>query len=233
MAKGNSISKTLVWILMGLLFVGLAGFGATNLTGTVRSVGAVGDTPISVDDYARALQQEIRSVQAETGQGLTFAQAQALQIPQRVLSQLITSTAITNEARSLGVSVGDETVARELMGISAFQGAGGSFDRDTYRFALQNAGLNESEFEQDLREETARSLLQAAIVSGNPMPDTYIETLLGFVGETRSFTWAAPWMRRCRRPPRKSWRSFIRTTLPATPCPKPATSPMPGSPPTC
>ncbi|MDD9745184.1 MULTISPECIES: peptidylprolyl isomerase [Marinovum] len=191
MAKGNSISKTLVWILMGLLFVGLAGFGATNLTGTVRSVGAVGDTPISVDDYARALQQEIRSVQAETGQGLTFAQAQALQIPQRVLSQLITSTAITNEARSLGVSVGDETVARELMGISAFQGAGGSFDRDTYRFALQNAGLNESEFEQDLREETARSLLQAAIVSGNPMPDTYIETLLGFVGETRSFTWAA------------------------------------------
>ena len=75
-----------------------------------------------MDDYARALQQEIRSVQAETGQGLTFAQAQALQIPQRVLSQLITSTAITNEARNLGVSVGDETVARELMGISAFQG---------------------------------------------------------------------------------------------------------------
>ncbi|WP_323766857.1 peptidylprolyl isomerase [Marinovum sp.] len=191
MAKGNSISKTLVWILMGLLFVGLAGFGATNLSGTVRSVGAVGDTPISVDDYARALQNEMRSVQAETGQALTFAQAQALQIPQRVLSQLITTTAITSEAESLGVSVGDETVAQELMGISAFQGAGGSFDRDTYRFALENAGLNEAEFEQDLREETARALLQAAVVSGTPMPDTYVETLLGFVGETRAFTWAA------------------------------------------
>lgn len=191
MAKGNSISKTLVWILMGLLFIGLAGFGATNLSGTVRSVGAVGDTQISVDDYARALQNEMRSVQAETGQALTFAQAQAMQIPQQVLSQLITSTAITNEAQSLGVSVGDETVAQELMGISAFQGAGGSFDRETYRFALENAGLNEAEFEQDLREETARALLQAAVVSGTPMPDTYARTLLGFVGETRAFTWAA------------------------------------------
>lgn len=191
MAKGNSISKTLVWILMGLLFVGLAGFGATNLSGTVRSVGAVGDTPISVDDYARALQNEIRSVQAETGQTLSFAQAQALQIPQRVLGQLITTTAITNEANDLGVSVGDETVARELMGISAFQGAGGSFNRDTYRFALENAGLNEAEFEQDLREESARALLQAAVISGAPMPDAYGETLLGFVGETRAFTWAA------------------------------------------
>ncbi|WP_417525893.1 SurA N-terminal domain-containing protein [Marinovum sp.] len=191
MAKGNSISKTFVWILMGLLFVGLAGFGATNLSGTVRSVGAVGDTPISVDDYARALQNEIRSAQAETGQALSFPQAQALQIPQRVLGQLITTTAITHEADELGISVGDETVARELMDISAFQGASGRFDRDTYRFALENAGLNEAEFEQDLREETARALLQAAVVSGAPMPDTYVQTLLGFVGETRAFTWAA------------------------------------------
>lgn len=190
MAKGNSISKTLVWILMGLLFVGLAGFGATNLSGTVRTVGSVGEVQISVDDYARALQQEIRSVQAETGQTLTFAQAQALGLPQRVLSGLITSAAIDNEAASLGVSVGDETVAAELMRIPAFQGPGGRFDRETYRFALDNAGLREAEFEEDLRRETARSLLQAAVVSGNRMPDTYAGTLLDFIGETRSFTWA-------------------------------------------
>ncbi len=191
MAKGNSISKTLVWILMGLLFVGLAGFGATNLSGTVRSVGSVGDTAISVDDYARALQNEINSAQAETGQALNFAQAQALQVPQRALSQLITSTAITEEAARLGVSVGDEQVAQALMDIPAFQGASGSFDRETYRFALQNAGLTEAEFEEDLRADTARTLLQAAVTSGAPMPDTYAETLLGFVGETRDFTWAA------------------------------------------
>lgn len=190
MAKGNSISKTLVWILMGLLFVGLAGFGATNLSGTVRTVGAVGDQQISVDAYARALQQEIRSVQAETGQALSFAQAQALGLPQQVLSRLITTAALDNEAAAMGISVSDESVARELMQIPAFQGPGGSFDRETYRFTLDNAGLREAEFEEDLRRETTRSLLQAAVVSGTTMPDTYADALLGFIGETRDFTWA-------------------------------------------
>ena len=41
--RGTSISKGFVWVILALLIVGLAGFGATNLSGTVRSVGAVGD----------------------------------------------------------------------------------------------------------------------------------------------------------------------------------------------
>lgn len=190
MAKSNSISKTLVWILMGLLFIGLAGFGATNLSGTVRVVGSVGDEPITVDDYARELQQEIRAFEAQTGQPLTFQQAQTLGIPQQVMSRLITTAALDGEAASLGMSVGDATVAEQLMEIPAFQGIDGSFDREAYRFALQNNGLSEAEFEEDLRQESARTLLQAAIVSGNRMPETYGQTLLSYIGETRGFTWA-------------------------------------------
>ena len=37
MAAGiNKLSKTFVWILMGMLMLGLAGFGAVNLSGTVQ-----------------------------------------------------------------------------------------------------------------------------------------------------------------------------------------------------
>ena len=190
MAKSNKISRTFVWILMGLLFIGLAGFGATNLSGTVRVVGNVGDEPISVDDYARELQQEIRAFEAQSGQPLTFQQAEALGIPQQVISRLITTAALNGEAANLGISVGDTTVAEQLREISAFQGIDGDFDREAYRFALQNAGLSEAEFEEDLRQESARTLLQAAIVSGNRMPDVYGETLLSYIGETRGFTWA-------------------------------------------
>lgn len=191
MAKSNTISKTLVWILMGLLFIGLAGFGATNLSGTVRVVGTVGDEVISVDDYARGLQQEIRAFEAQSGEPLTFQRAQSMGIPQQVLSRLITTAALNGEASRLGISVGDRTVAEQLQEISAFQGVDGNFDREAYRFALQNNGLSESEFEEDLRLETARTLLQAAIVSGNPMPDAYGRALLSYIGETRDFTWAA------------------------------------------
>ena len=48
MAKGQT-SRVLVWILLGLLIVGLAGFGATNFGGSVRSVGKVGDTDIDLN----------------------------------------------------------------------------------------------------------------------------------------------------------------------------------------
>ena len=61
---GKSISKTFVWVLLGLLFVGLAGFGATNLSGTIRTVGFAGNQTIGVDQFAREFQQELRAVQA-------------------------------------------------------------------------------------------------------------------------------------------------------------------------
>jgi hypothetical protein len=66
MAKGKS-SNIFVWILMGLLIVGLAGFGATNFGGTITSVGRVGDTEIEVNTYARALEQELRAIGAGSG----------------------------------------------------------------------------------------------------------------------------------------------------------------------
>jgi len=190
MAKGsNSISKTAVWILLGLLILGLGGFGATNLSGTIRTVGSVGDKYIDIDDYARTLQQEIQAVSRQTGSQLTFAQAQAIGLDQAVLAQLVRARALDHEATEMGLSVGDETLRDEILNIPAFQGLDGTFDRDAYSFALRNSGRSEAEFEAQLRDEVARSLLQAAIMSGVSMPETYARTLVDFLGETRDFTW--------------------------------------------
>jgi peptidyl-prolyl cis-trans isomerase D len=66
MAKGKA-SNFFVWVILLLLIVGLAGFGATNFGGGVQSVGRVGDTEIDIDRYARELQQEMRALSAEQG----------------------------------------------------------------------------------------------------------------------------------------------------------------------
>ena len=50
-SQSKSISKYLVWILLGLLIIGLGGFGASGLSGTMRSVGSVGDRDISIDEF--------------------------------------------------------------------------------------------------------------------------------------------------------------------------------------
>jgi peptidyl-prolyl cis-trans isomerase D len=190
MAKGSSITKTAVWVLMGMLILGLGGFGAINLSGNVRSIGSVGDKSIPVDQYARQLQQEIRAIEAQTGESLSFARAQEIGLDRAVLQRLVRNRALDNEAGQLGLSIGDETLSKQIMAISAFQGIDGKFDREGYRFALQNSGLSEAEFEASLREEAARTLLQGAIVDGVRMPRIYAETLMSYLGEKRSFAWA-------------------------------------------
>ncbi|MBK1636876.1 peptidylprolyl isomerase [Rhodovulum adriaticum] len=179
-------SKTLVWILLLLLIVGLGGFGVANFGGSVRTIGSVGETEISADAYARALQRELNAQQAASGAPMSMAQAQQIGLTDAVRGELITEAALDNELARLGVSVGDARVAREVMAVPAFQGASGDFDREAYRFTLEQNGLTEAEFEAMIRADTARSLLQAAIVSGLRAPETYTDTLYAFIAERRS-----------------------------------------------
>lgn len=189
MAAGmKNLSKTFVWILMGLLMLGLAGFGATSLTGTVRTVAQVGNEDISIEDYVRELQREIRAVESQTGQPLQMSQARDFGLDQLALSRLTALAALDNEVGLLGISIGDENLQEEIVSIPAFQGPDGSFDREAYRFQLEQVGMTDTEFETDLRKESARTIVQDAVVSGVEMPSILTEVLTDFVGARRSFT---------------------------------------------
>ncbi|MYM54032.1 peptidylprolyl isomerase [Thalassovita mangrovi] len=188
MASGVT-SKSFMWGLMGLLILGLGGFGVSNLSGNIRSVGSVGDVDIAVDDYARALQEDIRAVEAQTGQSLTFDQVKAFGIDGNVLGRLIGQAALDNEAQKIGLSIGDENLSKQIFEIDAFQGPNG-FDRESYKFALDQAGFTEAKFEESLRADSVRSILQSAVISGASMPSSYAETLVAYAAERRNFTWA-------------------------------------------
>ena len=186
--KSSSLSKTFVWILLALLIVGLAGFGATNLGGRVNKIGSVGKEEILVPQYVRALQNEMRSASAQFGSTITFQQAEIFGIQQQALSRLVSEKTLDSETQRIGISVGDETVRDQLMEVRAFRGVDGIFDRNAYSFSLENAGLKEAEFELELRDETARSLLQKAIVTGTVMPSIFAEKILEYLAEERSFS---------------------------------------------
>jgi len=188
--KSKGITKTAIWILMGLLVLGLGGFGATNLSGTIRSVGSVGTAKIDVTTYARALQNELRALAAERGTPVSFAEARANGLDGQVLAQLVARAALEHEAARIGISVGDETLRNQIIDIPGFQGLTGEFDREAYRSALQRAGLNEAEFEKSIRAETASKLIQAAAVSGLQVPSAYIDTMMTYLAERRSVTFA-------------------------------------------
>ena len=192
MAKsaGKKASNFIVWIILLLLVVGLAGFGATNFGGSTQSVGSVGDTEIGVNDYARALQNELNALQSQTGQVFPLAQAQAFGIDRRVLQRLVADAALDNETASIGLSVGDEEVGQRIREIPGFQGLDGSFDRSTYEARLRQNGSSIGEFEDIIRAESARTILQGAVLSGAETPAAFTDTLFAYARERRDFTWA-------------------------------------------
>lgn len=179
-----------VWAVLGFIVVGLLGFGRTSLGGSVSSIGTVGDMRITMESYSQTLNQDIRALEAQVGTRLTFAQISSFGIDQAALSRLVATRTLDNEAAHLGMSVGDARVREAVLGIPAFQGLDGNFDREAYRIALDRAGMDEGEFETSLREEISRTVLQAAVVAGLSQPTTYAGILAAYVGETRTVTWA-------------------------------------------
>lgn len=185
--KGKSV---VVWVLMGLLILGLGGFGVTNFGGTVRSIASVGDVEVDVNDYARALDREMRNLSQQFGQAVGLEQLQAFGRDAAIRSALITAAALDNETGRIGISVGDEEVGRQIVGAGQFQGIDGEFDREGYREALRRQGLSEAEFEAKLRAETARTILEGAVVGGVAAPAAHVDALVSWALEERGFTHA-------------------------------------------
>ena len=189
MAKKTG-SNLVAYGLIALLIVGLAGFGLSDFGGGVRSIGGVGETEIPTDRYARELQGQLRALSEQRGSAVTLAEARETGIEDQVLARLLADAALEEEARQIGVSVGDARIRDEILAIDAFRGPDGQFDREGYEFALSQQGLSAGAFEEEVRADLSRSILRTAVAGGIRMPDTYADTIYAWARETRSASWA-------------------------------------------
>jgi len=187
-SKGKKASNVFVWILMGLLFFALAGFGIGSFSGGASRVGSVGDVEITAEEYFRAINNEINAQSAEARAQVTFASLRARGIDEQVLAGLVARAALSHEAAQMGISVGDAEVARQIRQVDAFQGVSGQFDRNTYEFVISQQGATPRDFEEDTRENIARALLQTAVIGGLTPPEIFAETIVAYQGETRDFS---------------------------------------------
>ena len=190
MAEKKKRTPIAVWIVMILIMGGLLGFGTGGFSGSIQRIGTAGDKDISVAAYQSALNDQLRSLEAQVGSRVTFQQAQAMGLDRAVLGQVVTQRTLDNEAADLGLSVGDARVRDEVLRNPAFQTLSGGFDRDAYANALRRVGLTEAAYETSIRDEIARTLLQGAVVGGVTAAPVYADTLASYLGETRDITLA-------------------------------------------
>ncbi|WP_039019101.1 SurA N-terminal domain-containing protein [Halocynthiibacter namhaensis] len=195
-AKSGVITKFFVWAIIAMLIVGLGGFGLSNFGGSSQAVVTTGNRTVTVQEYYNAIRQELNQFSAATQQPATlvsanevFTQAYGQTLDQRVLERLTLEAALDNEAANMGISVGDLQVQEQLVATGAFQGLDGTFDEDAYKGTLARNNLNPRDYEAGIRDEIARTLVQAAMVSGINASDAQVDLMLSYAAQRRDVTW--------------------------------------------
>ena len=185
----SKTTKLALWVLLGFLAVGLTGFGLSGAVSGLagQNVAMVGDQQVSTDEFVRAVQQQRRAFQQQTGEPLSMDQAQQIGLDQAVLRNLISRAALYGVADDAGVSASDEMVRDRLVEDPRFQGLDGRFDQTAYEYFLRQSGLSAGEFENRLRRDLARSLVEVSVAAGARMPPVLAETLLAHQNERRGF----------------------------------------------
>ncbi len=182
------VGKVVVTILFALLIVSFAiwGIGDIFRGGSQRTVARVGEVDISADAVRNAYQTEVQRLSRQARQPITPERARLLGIDSRVLSRLVTEAVLDERARSLGLAVSDELVARSIMQDETFKGADGQFSRALFDELLRNNSLTAQGFEREQRATLARLQIAEAVSGQIPVPLAAREALHRYGAERRS-----------------------------------------------
>ncbi len=183
------LSNIFVWIILGLLIVGLMGFGIGNFSGSTNRIGAVGEADIMVSRYVQAYRTVNQSL-ARSYPFLVGTEQLSALAARQALGAVTRTAALANEADRVGLSVGDETILDVIRTFPAFLDSDGGFSADFYQFYLTQNGLTSAEFEKTLREEEALSLLVDVLTGGVVPRETWLDPVVAYQLESRNITWA-------------------------------------------
>ncbi|MEO0343345.1 MAG: SurA N-terminal domain-containing protein [Pseudomonadota bacterium] len=179
-----------MYIILGLLFVGLIGFGIGGFGGfAARSIGTVGETPIPVTTYVSTLNFTRNQIMQQTGQAPRYVDLRAAGTLESILDETVRGTGLEDLNRSFGISIGDERLREEITSNPQFRSTDGSFNPTSYDFFLDRNGFTRAEYETLLRRSAARSLIEQAVFSGIQVPNEAIEPIINYALEARNVAW--------------------------------------------
>ncbi len=178
-----------VWILLGLLILGLMGFGIGNYSGVADKIGSVGDEEITIDEYYQALQEVTRNLSTRINTQLSYSEAISLGADREAIGIVSRTAALDNEAYQIGISVGDNVVLDQIRNEPSFQGIDGNFDTTAYNFTLESLGLTGSEFDDVVRKEVTRGLLSGSLLSDLFPSEVFWNNYVEHNFQRRSFSW--------------------------------------------
>jgi peptidyl-prolyl cis-trans isomerase D len=185
----HALSKSWVaTLLMGALALSFVvwGIGDVFTGGASRAVATIGGTQISENEFRTLYQNFLRNQGQQMGTDITPDMAQKMGLPQVALQQLVSRTALDNEATRLGLVTADAAVAQNVRSLPGFRGPSGQFDRMVFVQQIQNAGYNEAQFLEEIRRDMTRDQLTQAVQANFAIPSAYAQALFLYINERRA-----------------------------------------------
>lgn len=185
----RSITKTWVGKIIGVfLIIGLAGFGITEVIGTLGSstIASAAGTDISSRDFQRAYQNQLNAFLQQTGRMPTNEEAVAAGIPDFTIQQLAAQASVSKFASDLGLGVSDAKLGEMVRTDPNFAGTLGNFSPENFKAVLQNSGFTENEYFELQRDAARRQQLLAGLTATTPTPAAALELVARYLGDKRT-----------------------------------------------
>jgi peptidyl-prolyl cis-trans isomerase D len=184
------------WVAKLLLLVLVASFavwGVADMTriGGSTAVASVGGTDIEAQTFQMAYTRELQQLSRQMGQPVDRDFANQIGLPTQVLSRMVSEAVLTETARTMGIGVSDEELARSIADDPNLRPPGATaFDRNYFQRVLQDNGLTETAYIADRRLFEMRSQLTNALVGGMAPPEAFVAALARHDGEVRAIQYA-------------------------------------------
>lgn len=184
----STAGSWVVKILFVVLIISFAVWGIGDVTkGVQNGVAQVGDRTITPVELDQAYRAEFNRMRQMVGPEFSEEQARQFGLRDRALEQLIQKELLALAADDLGLRIADETVRQEVLKVPAFKDSFGNFDANLMRALLQQNGLTEAGFVEDVRADMARSDIVGAVTAGATASKTLAEALYRHRFEGRTF----------------------------------------------
>ncbi|EFL90254.1 SurA N-terminal domain-containing protein [Ahrensia sp. R2A130] len=181
------------WTAKILLILLVASFALWGITGSIlsggdtTSVAAVGETKVPVREFLSAYNRNMNEVQQRAGRRLTRDEARIFGVEQRALGNVVAWATLDEFARVHGLALSDKQLAQMIAENPAFHDSTGSYNRETFRQAVFQAQMRESDFIEAQNASAVRSQLTRSFADGPILPDTFKAALANYAQEQRVF----------------------------------------------
>jgi len=190
---GGKIQNFLVLVLIGLLVLAFAVWGVSDIfvKGVKNAVVSVGDESVSTRKFNRDLQNRLREIAIQRGEGLTNEEAYQQGIHRDLLGRYQIELAVEQDAQDLGVGVNRADAKAFIESNPLFRSdITQEFSRDKLEQVLGQSrnGYTIKRYEDDVLQTLRRVQTVEAVVGGIQAPSGFAKRQFDYLSEQRKAT---------------------------------------------